>query len=559
MAVPWRAFGLRTGALALLLLCVACGRRARGDDDRALRRVEMAVSCRSPGHRISPLVYGIAFIPLRDRKEQHQFALGASARRWGGNHTSRYNWELGNAWNTGADWYFRNVNYGGLPVWSWTDFLDDQRSRGFATALTVPILGWVAKDRESYSFPVAVVGPQQRVDPWRPDAGNGLTKDGERLAPPPPTQTSVEFPPAKAAAWVRAIRARDARLGGRSVDLYLLDNEPMLWNTTHRDVHPEPAGYDEVLERIVAYGAAVRGADPDAVIAGPGLWGWLAYNYSAKDAAAGFRNHPDREAHGDVPFLPWLLRQLRAHEQRTGVRVLDAVDVHFYPMVRGSGLNVRGATDPEASARRIRATRALWDERYVDESWIAEPIALIPRLRRWIAENYPGRGIVIGEYNFGAEDHPSGGLALAEALGRFGEQGIDAAFYWSYPAKGSHALWAFRAYRNFDGRGGRFQDFHVPSSAGSGTSLFASRDQAGRRVVAIALNLEPDRPAEARIDLGSCGRVESVRAYLHGPDDAGLVEVPAGTVEAGVLARTLPPWSILVLDVGVVPGDRDER
>jgi len=550
-----RARSLRFLALALVVGGASCWRPARGGDGD--RRAEMTVSCEAPGHRISPLVYGIAYIPLRDRKEQHQFSLGASARRWGGNHTSRFNWELGNAWNTGADWYFRNVNYSGRPSWTWTDFLDDQRRHGFATALTIPILGWVPKDVGSYSFPVSKFGPQRRTDPWRPDAGNGVAKNGERLAPPPPTQTSVETSPEKAAAWVKAIRARDPER--RSVDLYLLDNEPMLWNTTHRDVHPEPASYDEVLARIVAYGAAVRRADPAAVIGAPGLWGWLAYNFSAKDAAAGFRHHPDRTAHGGEPFLPWLLGRLREHAQKTGERVLDVVDVHFYLQGKGMGINVRGATDPETSARRIRATRALWDETYVDESWIAEPIALIPRLRRWIAENYPGRGIVIGEYNFGAERHPSGGLALAEALGRFGELGIDGAFYWSYPAEGSHAFWAFRAYRDFDGKGGRFQDFHVPARAPEGTSLFASRNEAGTRLVAVALNLDPERTAKATIDLGSCGRVERVRAFLLDRSGGGLAEVPAGTVTGGTLLRELPPWSILVLDVGLVPATREGR
>src|SRR3712207_7224613 len=33
--------------------------------------------------------------------------------RSGGNFASRYNWELGSAFSTAADWEFRNVDYGG--------------------------------------------------------------------------------------------------------------------------------------------------------------------------------------------------------------------------------------------------------------------------------------------------------------------------------------------------------------------------------------------------------------------------------------------------------------
>ena len=46
-----------------------------------------------------------------------------------------------------------------------------------------------------------------------------------------------------------------------------------------------------------------------------------------------------------------------------------------------------------ATALRLRTTRMLWDPTYVDESWVKEPVRLLPRLREWIDQNYPGRGI----------------------------------------------------------------------------------------------------------------------------------------------------------------------
>jgi hypothetical protein len=90
-------------------------------------------------------------------------------------------------------------------------------------------------------------------------------------------------------------------------------------------------------------------------------------------------------------------------------------------------------------------------------------VELIPRMQKLIAENYPGRGVMIGEYNFGAEQHMSGGLAVAEALGRFAQGGVRAAFYWTYPPDRSPAFWAFRAYRNFDGAGGHFLEESLPT------------------------------------------------------------------------------------------------
>jgi hypothetical protein len=328
----------------------------------------------------------------------------------------------------------------------------------------------------------------------------------------------------------------------------------MLWNTTHRDVHPEPTTYDELLERTIAYGTAVRQADPEAVIAGPAEWGWTNYFKSAADVAPG-GNNKDLKAHGNMPLLAWYLKKLAEHEKKTGTRILDVVDVHFYPQGEGVGFEERGETDPNTSARRIRSTRALWDPTYKDESsWIDEKIELIPRVKRWIAENYPGRGISIGEYNFGATKHMSGGLAQAEALGRFAEQNLTSAFHFTYPPFRSPTFWAFRAFRNFDGRGGRFQDNYVPSrfekaSEGRGMSLFASRSDDGKRLVAVALNLEPDVARNAQVELKGCGNVKSARVMGYAGEPSGFSERKSFFQSGSTMQVLLPPWSMSVLDI----------
>jgi hypothetical protein len=515
------------------------------------RPANLSVDCTAPGHYISPQIYGIAFDALNEHKGSHQWELGATMRRWGGNPTSRYNWSL-NAWNTANDWFFRNTAPGDNKEFTYEEFLMANRSHGVQSALTLPLIGWVAKDLSSYSFPVSKLGPQEKMDPVVTDAGNGRTSSGRDLAPPAPTRTSVPAPPEFVAEWVRAIRKKDMARG-RSVHMYFLDNEPMLWNSTHRDVHPEPTTYDELLDRTLSYGRVVREADPDAVIAGPTEWGWTGYFRSAADVVKGGSADADRKAHGNVPLLPWYLKKLREHEKKTGVRILDVVDVHFYPQAEGVSPDKGEKTDPKTAALRIRSTRALWDPNYKDESWIGEPVRLIPRLKKMVEENYPGRGIAIGEYNFGAPRHMSGGLAQAEALGRFAEGGLTAAFYFTYPPARSPAYWAFRAYRDFDGKGGRFLDAYVPARAEEGTSLFASRSDDGKHLVAIALNLEPDTARDARVELKGCGALKSARVLTYVGEASGFSEKPATSMGMGVLGAQLPPYSITVLDLMVEP------
>lgn len=509
---------------------------------------DFEVDCGGDTHRISPLIYGIAFSPLREFESDHQWKLGATARRWGGNPASRFNWELGNAWNTGADYFFRNVNYTRRADFSWASFLTEGVRRDVKTALTIPTMGWVARDTSAFSFPVAEFGPQQKVDPDFPQAGNGVSKSGRALEASAPLRTSVAAPPEFIERWVRAIRAADPKQG-RRVAQYILDNEPMLWHDTHRDVHPSPVSYDELLERTIAYGSAIRRADPDAVIAGPAEWGWPAYLWSAVDAKAGFAARPDRRAHGDLALVPWYLQQLARHERQTGVRVLDVLDLHFYPQGKDLGVGQDGATDPETNARRLRSTRSLWDPTYVDESWIGEAVALIPRMKQWVAENNPGLKLSIGEYNFGAERHPSGGLALAEALGRFGRHDLYSAFYWTYPAEGTPAFWAFRAFRNYDGLGAHFLDWSLPATAPAEASLFASRSDDGASMTMVLLNLSSTATLDARVLLARCPAIGTQRVFTWAGDPRGFGQV----VPRSEKTYRLPPSSISVVELSLLP------
>ena len=511
------------------------------------RKARVTLDC-GKTQPISPLIYGVSFGDVETAAE-----LGASARRWGGNPASRYNWKLGNAWNTGKDWFFRNVAMGkDNPPWD--IFLAQDRAQGRTTAFTLPMLGWVAKDTVACGFPAALYSDQKRFDPDTNRCGDGVAGDGSLLPSGSPSASSSPAPPSFIAEWVRAIRAKDPP--PRSARLYYLDNEPTLWHLTHRDVHPERLSAEELVERTIAYGTAVRLADPEARIAGLVAWGWTALFYSATDKAEGSSFVPtDRLKHGGRPLVPWWLSQLRAHDAKSGLRTVDVVDVHFYPQAAGVGLYEDGWIDPEGSARRIRSVRALWDPTYRDESWIGEPMKLIPRLRAWIDQEYPGLGISIGEYNLGAERHISGGLALAEALGQFGLNGVEAAFYWALPPRGSAAYWAFRAFRNYDGKGARVGDLSVAvHSTDKGLSSIFATQKADGTLVLIALNHEPQKPLELEVQGGSCGPLRTTRVFSYS-GEGGLK--PESLTDEARRGRDLQlsPWSINVLEMRPVKGD----
>lgn len=511
----------------------------------------LAVDCKAPSKTISPYIYGIAFdiTGTSDGTDPRLWAMNPSGRRMGGNASSRYNWEEGNVFNSGNDWFFENQTTGKGPEPVWRTFLTANASHHAISAIEIPMLGWVAKDATSVSFPLSRHPSQQSFDAAR-GAGNGRLPDGSPLPSDDPALTSIESTPAFQARWVRAIKSLAATTSSPSPRVYILDNEPTIWSGTHRDVHPEPVGYDELWKLTREYASAIREADPDGVIAGPALWGFTAYMYSGKDTLAGVFFRPDRRAHDDLPLLAWYLREVARYQKQTGKKLIDLLDVHFYPAADGIGITTSGKTDPASNALRIRATRALWDPTYKDESWIGEPLRLLPRLHEWIDAYDPGLGIQIGEWSFGAENDMSAGLAVAEALARFADGGVTSAYYFPSPEIGSAAYFAFRAYRNFDGRGGRFLDRLAPSDSSGVATLWASRDDAGKHLVLIVLNTDPAAAEGGGVDLSSCGAVESVRAFAYRRGQADFSTLDAAPRPGGV-AVSFSPYSISVVDVAL--------
>jgi hypothetical protein len=259
--------------------------------------------------------------------------------------------------------------------------------------------------------------------------------------------------------------------------------------------------YDDMLANFEEYATAVKTQDPKARVLGPDISGWTSYFYSDLDRGSdNFATHADRRQHGDEAFLSWWLGRVARADAARGQRTLDLLDVHYYPQAGGI---YSQAADPPTQALRIRSVRSLYDPSYRDESWINDQVMLIPRLKRWIGEKYPGTGLAITEYNWGGEHDASGAVALADVLGTFGREGVDVASYWTFPPPDSPAGAAFRLYRNYDGRGGVFGSVSLPSSASdSRIAAYAARHPATGEVDVILANQSTNQPARVSIDSG---------------------------------------------------------
>ena len=469
----------------------------------------LSIDVNANRHPISPDIYGINFYwtlpattdPTYNAQSAAAMAIRPTARRWGGNDGSTYHWQF-DVSNLDNDWYFEvlpGTPNASLPAGSTFNLYADQaRTTGGKMLGTVPALGWLPKAQQRMcSYSVTKYGQQCSVDPWWTTCGNGVVKSATCSSNPvyitnDPTDAYAQYDQTFQQQWLTYLLTRYGRGNQGGIAIWSIDNEPIWWNSTHRDIHPNPYSYDELLSVDMAYAQAIKQADPTASVSGPVNDNWASLWYSMKDIQAGwnskggqwYSNPVDYAAHNKTNVLAWYLQQFQQYEQQHGQRLLDYVDLHAYLAPAAVQDNpVNGVTPPESAAvqaLRLESTREFWDPTYVvsGDYWMVDPVTggpiatyYIPRVQQIIQQNYPGTKLAITEYNWYAFDTMNGGLAEADLLGIFGVQGLDLATLWGQPTPANPVAFAYKMYRNYDGIGGAFGETSVRAVSGDQSQL----------------------------------------------------------------------------------------
>jgi hypothetical protein len=507
--------------------------------------VTVDVDATANRHPINPNIYGVAHATTVDLND-----LNSPLNRNGGNNTSRYNWQL-NADNRGSDWYYESIADSSATAGERGDtFFASSRAANAEAMLTIPMLDWVAalgpNRSKLASFSVAKYGAQAGADwQWFPDAGNGVRTNGQSVSGNDPRDANVASNSLVQQGWVQHLVGRWGTNASGGLRYYILDNEPSIWQGTHRDVHPTGPTMDEIKNKILDYAAKIKTVDPGAIIAGPEEWGWSGYFFSGYDqqygSTHGWSVLPDRDNHAGADYLPWLLDALRQNNTATGTRLLDVFTVHYYPQSGEFSDDLSSAMQ----LRRNRSTRSLWDPGYVDESWINDRIQLVPRLKTWVNAYYPGTLTGITEYNWGAENHINGATAQADILGIFGREGLDMATRWATPGSTTPTYKAMKMYRNYDGNRSAFGDLSTAARTPDPDTVaaFAAKRSADGAMTVMVINkyLSVDTPVT--ITLANFAHRGTAQAWQLTAANTitRLPDIGIGGVSFGV---TLPAQSI---------------
>ena len=475
---------------------------------------------------ISPYIYGT---------NDPSVVPNATFVRLGGNRWTAYNW-TNNDSNAGSDYLFESdglLSGSTTPGAAVLPTLQANTSKGAATLLTIPTNGYLAADRDH--------GGDIR---YNGNTWNGSTWVSGTYNPNYLAQHFVqEFPNAAANTgnvpnavyqdqfvnWV------NTNAPNQTV-FYDLDNEPDLWSSTHLEVHPANATYQEMVNTATTYGKAIKAVAPNALVFGAVNYGW--------QGMVALQNQATDPTINDtiLNFQASYLKSMKAAEQANGgQRILDVLDTHFYPEAQGTnGVRITDGTNNDAPtvAARLQAARSLWDSSYIENSWITSSslpyqpsgtpaplknnaIQLLNREQAIINEYYPGTKLSISEYEYGGGGNISGGVAEADVLGVYGQRGVFSAAWWGDGAPNDNFVTsAFNMYLNYDGHGSKFGNTSIGSSVSdaSKASIYASEDAGNsNRIVMVLINKNTTSSQTATINLANLGQFSLADSYLLGP------------------------------------------
>ncbi len=488
----------------------------------------LSVDAGNETHAINPYIYGMNAYLLDSATVT---AANPAIVRWGGDDTSRYNYQT-NTSNAASDYYFENST-GSNGMWgggNYTGLITTAAAAGVQTLMTMPVLGWVTNSSSTACSFTESQFPGQ--ESYNGACGDGIIPEGTdncvtsggcdlsgnsatgiaaitSISDPPPTApaaadaTQTWAQGTWAGGWVSSILSNyGAASSGKSVAIWDLDNEPAWWDAVHRDVHPVASTYDEVTDGGIGTALAIKTIDPTALVSGPVIDYWWNYFYSKEDIESGWdsgapcyepwSNPVDREAHGGVPMIEYYLQQMAAAQQTYGIRLLDYLDIHAYMAAtyNGSSVGLTTAGDTGEQQARLNSTRAYWDPTYTDPNFpqpnyitdsnytascntpLQAPEA-IPMLEAWVAKDYPGTMVSIDEYNFGGLESINGAVTEADVLGIFGREGLDMGIFWpttNYDQQTPGNM-AFAIYRNYDGKDSTFGDEALSSTSANQAQL----------------------------------------------------------------------------------------
>jgi hypothetical protein len=259
-----------------------------------------------------------------------------------------------------------------------------------------------------------------------------------------------------------------------------MDNEPEIWSGTHDDVMPVQISPQEFMQRYITLAKKARAKFPDIRLVGPvtaNEWQW--YNWDGK---------PITENGKTYPWLEYFIKTIAEEQQKSGVRLLDVLDIHFYPGTKKTEEVVqlhrvffdRNYNFPEANG--VKTSNGGYDNTLTREY-------IFGRCNDWLTQYLgTGHGVTLGltETGIDASIAPSvTAVWYASTLGEFMKNNVEIFTPWSWQT----GMWETLHLMT------RYNQSHSVSGISANEALvsaYPSVNAAGDSMTVVLLNRSPD-------------------------------------------------------------------
>lgn len=250
--------------------------------------------------------------------------------------------------------------------------------------------------------------------------------------------------------------------GGKGLDsthlrYWNMDNEPEIWQGTHDDIWPGQPDAGTFMQMYFDAAKKARSKYPGIKLMGPvpaNEWQWYNWNGSKIN----YKGH-------QYVWLEYFILRVAEEQQISGIRLLDVLDIHFYPaetipadivqlhrVFFDENYNYPGANGVKRSGDGI------WDNSITKEY-------IFKRCNDWLEEYMgPGHGVKLSVSEIGIEGSDPDLTAswYASTIGEFAKNGVEILTPWTWKRGMNEVLHLFSHYsENFYIDGASSQEMYV--------------------------------------------------------------------------------------------------
>ena len=266
-------------------------------------------------------------------------------------------------------------------------------------------------------------------------------------------------------------------LNPAKIQYWSMDNEPEIWNGTHDDIWPDQPAAEEFMQQYFEVAKKARAKYPGIKLVAPvpaNEWQW--YNWNGNKVSYKGKEYV---------WLEYFILRLAEEQQASGIRLIDVLDIHFYP-------GETGASDI------VQLHRVFFDTTYIypgangvkrsgSGSWDASLTReyIFKRCNDWLIKYMgPDHGITfsVSETSIAKRDNPNLTASwYASMLGEFSRQGVEIFTPWDWSTGMSEIVHLFSHFS---------QEYFIPATSSEElyVSAYPTTNYAGDTMTVFLVN-----------------------------------------------------------------------